>query len=73
MSNSDTQQKPSFWQIVVSVFAAMFGVQTENNRKRDFSNGRPIHYIAIGVIFILLFVLGLLGLVSWVLPNPPSA
>jgi len=72
MSDSKSQQQPTFWQIVVSVFAAMFGVQTEHNRKRDFANGRPIHYISIGIIFIVLFVLGLMGLVSWVLPNSPT-
>ena len=49
------------------VIAALFGVQTEQNRQRDFQHGKPALYMTIGVGFIVLFVLSLLLIVNWVL------
>lgn len=54
-------QKPTFLQICWSVLAALFGVQSEQARARDFTQGNPWPYIAIGIVFIILFVL-LIGL-----------
>ncbi|MBA3987896.1 DUF2970 domain-containing protein [Aliidiomarina maris] len=48
--------RPTFWQICFSVLAALFGVQSEKARARDFTQGNPIPYIVIGIIFIVLFV-----------------
>lgn len=69
--SSDKHEKPSFMAVVLSVIAAFFGVQTERNRQRDFSAGKPIHYILIGIVLAVVFVLGLMGLVSLVLPDSP--
>ncbi|MEX1220689.1 MAG: DUF2970 domain-containing protein [Idiomarina sp.] len=69
--SSDKHEKPSFMAVVLSVIAAFFGVQTERNRQRDFSAGKPIHYILIGVVLTVMFVVGLMGLVSLVLPDSP--
>jgi len=67
VSNSSSPNKPSFIAVVLSVIAALFGVQTEHNRQRDFQHGKPALYIAIGVVFIVLFVFSLLLIVNWVL------
>ncbi|RUO63535.1 DUF2970 domain-containing protein [Pseudidiomarina insulisalsae] len=61
-------EQPGFVSVIFSVLAALFGVQTEANRQRDFSKGSPAKFIAVGVIFIVAFVLLLLLVVSWVLP-----
>lgn len=63
-----TPEKISLWATIVSVLAAMFGVQTEENRQRDFQQGKPTLFIAIGIGFIILFVLSLIAIVQWVLP-----
>ncbi|RUO39579.1 DUF2970 domain-containing protein [Pseudidiomarina aestuarii] len=60
--------KPGPLSILLSVLAALFGVQTEQNRQRDFTNGNPAVYITVGIIFIILFVVSLLLIVNWVLP-----
>ena len=49
--------KPTFWQVCFSVLAAMFGVQSEKARARDFTQGNPLAYIAIGITFIVIFIL----------------
>lgn len=43
--------------IILSVLSAFFGVQSEKNRQRDFQHGQPIHYILVGLIMTLLFIL----------------
>lgn len=48
--------KPNFFQIVLSVIAAAFGVQSSKNRERDFKGGNIYIYIAAGVIFTAVFV-----------------
>ena len=58
---------PSLWQVVRSVLAAFFGVQTEQARQRDFTRGKPAHYVIIGLIATVLFVLLIIGLVKLVL------
>ena len=54
-------------QLIGSALAAGIGVQSSENRKRDFSKGRPGQFIAIGVIFTALFVLIMVGIVNLVL------
>lgn len=66
--NNNKQLKPNFWQIIMSVSAALFGVQTDKNRQRDFQGGNIIHYIVAGIIGVTLMVLGLIFVVSSVLP-----
>ncbi|WP_371226700.1 DUF2970 domain-containing protein [Pseudomonas sp. QE6] len=64
----DQQNKPpSFWQMLHSVLAAAFGVQSGKNRARDFTQGKPSHFIAMGILFTLVFVLLLYALVQVVL------
>ena len=65
----DEQQNkpPTFWQMLHSVLAAAFGVQSGRNRARDFTHGKPSHFIAMGILFTLAFVLLLYGLVQLVL------
>jgi hypothetical protein len=67
-SPDNKQLKPNFWQVIMSVSAALFGVQTDKNRQRDFQGGNIIHYIVAGIIGVTLMVLGLIFVVSSVLP-----
>ncbi|HXH02655.1 MAG TPA: DUF2970 domain-containing protein [Candidatus Competibacteraceae bacterium] len=62
-----TEQRPRLRQVVMSVLAAFIGVQSEKNRRRDFTHGRPAHYIVVGLAMTVLFVLLLYGVVQLVL------
>lgn len=57
----------SFRQVVSSTLAAAFGVQSSRNRERDFKRGRMLPFIVAGVVFTLLFVLGVVAVVHLVL------
>lgn len=53
--NNDNN-KVGFFQVMGSVIAAMFGVQKEKNRERDFTSGKLWHYILGGILFTIVFI-----------------
>lgn len=59
-------RQPTLWQVALSVLAAFFGVQSERNRERDFKHGRFSHFVIIGLIATLVFVLIIYGIVQLV-------
>jgi hypothetical protein len=56
-------------QIVGSVLAAAFGVQSSKNRERDFKEGRFLPFIIAGIVFTALFVAAVYLVVTAVLEN----
>ena len=64
---STREDKIKFGDVIRSVAAAFFGVQSNRNRERDFKHGKPVHYIAIGAAATVLFVLVMWGVVKLVL------
>ena len=70
MSEKQEQQSPSpmrFRDTLMSVLAAALGVQSNKARERDFSQGKPSHFIMLGLGFTALFVLIVIGVVKLVL------
>jgi hypothetical protein len=61
---STREEKLKLGDVVKSVAAAFFGVQSNRNRERDFKHGKPIHYIAIGAAATVVFVLVMWGAVK---------
>lgn len=60
-------ESPSLATTFMSTLAAFFGVQSEKNRVRDFTQGKMSHFIIMGIIATLLFILLLSGIVYFVL------
>lgn len=56
---ASSNDKASWWQIVKSVTASMFGVQSEKNQRIDFQQSSIVPYVVVAVIFVVLFVVGL--------------
>ena len=54
----------TLWQVICSVFAAGFGVQSKENKVRDFSRGKPLQFIIAGLVFTIAFLLGLITIVN---------
>lgn len=61
------KNKPNALQIIGSVLAAGFGVQSSKNRARDFKQGSFISYVIAGLIFTALFIFTLYSLVRYIL------
>lgn len=51
-------------EVVGSVFAAGLGVQSRENKVRDFSRGKPVQFILAGLLFTGLFLLALVTVVN---------
>ncbi|NIR31902.1 MAG: DUF2970 domain-containing protein [Gammaproteobacteria bacterium] len=60
-------ERPGILQVLGSVLAAMFGVQSARRHERDFSAGRPAHYVLAGVLMTVALVLAVWGVVQLVL------
>jgi hypothetical protein len=54
---------------VKSVAAAFFGVQSNKNRERDFSQGKLSHFIVVGIIGVFIFIAILIAIVALVIPT----
>ncbi|MCL5043606.1 MAG: DUF2970 domain-containing protein [Gammaproteobacteria bacterium] len=71
MAKSSEQKEPvkpmRFRDTLSSVLMAALGVQSNKARQRDFSQGKPSHFILLGIGFTLTFVLVVLGVVKLVL------
>ena len=61
------EKPPTFWQVLHSVMAAAFGVQSGKNRTRDFTHGKPSQFLLLGLLFTGVFVLTLFAIVKLVL------
>ncbi|MFP1684352.1 DUF2970 domain-containing protein [Alloalcanivorax sp. C16-1] len=60
-------QRPRFLQVVHSVLAALFGVQSGANRERDFQKGKAGDYIGVFVVMVIALVIGMFVVVSIVI------
>lgn len=68
MDERKNDDKPlTLWEMLQSVLAAALGVQSGKNRSRDFSRGKPSHFIILGLLFTLVFVLVIFAVVKLVL------
>jgi len=67
--NSKQPKKASLLDVVKSVAASVFGIQSAANREKDFQQGSVVPYIVVGVIFVALLILTLVFIVSLVLPG----
>ena len=62
----DQQLAPSFLSVLGSVLASMFGVQSSRRHETDFTRGKPIHYILVGLLVTVVFILTVWGVVKLV-------
>lgn len=65
--NGEPPVKIGFWQLMKSTLSAFIGVQSNANRERDFSHGKLSHFIWMGLLLGVVFVLTIVGVVQLVL------
>lgn len=70
-THKETQQEtqtskssPGFFSTVKSVLGAMIGVQSEEQREKDFEKADPVKLILGGIIFTVVFILTILWFVN---------
>lgn len=62
-------KRPGLASLLQSVAAAAFGVQSEKKREQDFQHGKPGDYIALGIVFVIVFIITLVVIVNMVLDS----
>lgn len=65
--NEEKNQGTGFLKVLKSTLFAACGVQTKANRERDFEQGKPSTFVVAGIVFVILFVLGMIGVVKLVM------
>ena len=71
-NNNNKKSKVTLVSVFQSVVAAAIGVQSEKNRQRDFSHGKPVYFIIAGLVFLLVFIVTIIAVVQLVLPGAPQ-
>lgn len=64
-----SKSSPKLLDVVRSVLASAFGVQSQKNYQRDFNQVSAVRYLIVGVVFVILFIAGLLLLVKAIVPG----
>ncbi len=53
-------------QYILSVLQALFGVQSSDNRDRDFEQGNPVVFFVIAIVITIVFMLSLFMFVNYI-------
>lgn len=69
IEDKHTEEPIGLFQVMLSVLAGAFGVQSSENRKRDFARGRPLQFVITGIIFTVIFVVGMAALVNSIITS----
>ena len=69
MSDNNNKESVTLFQVISSVVAAMFGVQSDKNRQRDFKKGKLWQYIVGGLLFAGVFIAILVTIVNLALSS----
>lgn len=51
-----------------AVLWGFIGVRRNADYQKDIATLNPIHIIGVGIVMAMLFVIGLIALVNWVVP-----
>lgn len=65
----NSKSKSSLKDTLKSVAAAFFGVQSNQSRKRDFSQGKLSLFIIVGIVYVILFIIVLMITVTIVIDS----
>ena len=61
------ENKLGIHKVFGSVIASFVGVQSNEKRERDFSQGKARDFIIVGIVLTLLFILAVWGIVQLVM------
>ncbi|EKF74913.1 hypothetical protein A11A3_06765 [Alcanivorax hongdengensis A-11-3] len=70
--DSDKAPRPGLLQALQSTLAALFGIQSDSNRQRDFNRADPGQLIGVFVLVVIALVVGMIVLVNALLDAAPK-
>ena len=60
----------SFFRAVQAVLWSFIGIRKNSDGQEDMAKLNPFHVMVVGLCLALIFVLGLIALVNWVVAQP---
>ena len=60
----------SFFRAVQAVLWSFIGIRKNSDGQEDMAKINPFHVVVVGLCLALIFVLGLIALVNWVVAQP---
>ena len=60
----------SIFRTVQAVLWSFIGIRKNSDGQEDMAKLNPVHVIVVGLCLALIFVLGLIALVNWVVAQP---
>ena len=60
----------SFFRAVQAVLWSFIGIRKNSDGQEDMAKLNPFHVVVVGLCLALIFVLGLIALVNWVVAQP---
>ena len=60
----------SFFRAIQAVLWSFIGIRKNSDGQEDMAKLNPFHVIVVGICLALIFVLGLIALVNWVVAQP---
>ena len=64
--------RQALWQSVVAVLWSFLGIRRRSGFEQDTQKLNPFVVVVVGLAIALMFVLGLIALVNWVVATPLS-
>lgn len=58
--------QPSIWRSVKLVAWSFLGIRSNREYQHDLAKVSPMHVVLVGLVSVLVLVVGLIGLVNWV-------
>lgn len=62
----EPKRDASFWRSIKAVAWSFVGIRKNSEYQEDLAKVNPFHIIVVGILGALLFVVGLIALVNWV-------
>ena len=53
-------------QYIISILQALFGVQSSENRARDFEQGNPVVFFVLAIVITIMFMASLFLFVNYI-------
>lgn len=60
----------SFFRTVQAVLWSFIGIRKNSDGEEDMAKLNPFHVVVVGICLAMIFVLGLIALVNWVVAQP---
>jgi amino acid transporter len=60
----------TFFRAVQAVLWSFIGIRKNSDGQEDMAKLNPFHVVVVGICLALIFVLGLIALVNWVVAQP---